>query len=293
MPYALLTSKCSYNELTVETRALYDALAAQFDRVMLIDPRLVFYEFVRGSNETDVMYRDQYIDDAAALVIRSTNERETSTSILAHTLRGHGAMLSDPLSRFGTPRASKLLTTLRWYRQGCGPTTFIGFDYETVMNRLSSAWDRGFCPMFGKPINGSHRRDLASLDTWDDMRRYVSTFFTTAQPDTPILIQQKIDIYREWRVMLYDGMVLGMVRKTPRRRAFLNEWDDGIAAFTKANVSNEGLLGVDVAQDRNGEYYIIESNRAPEWERFEQVTGVNVARYIAMKLREDTERTLP
>ena len=287
MPYALLTSKCGYDDLTVETRALYDALAAQFDRVILVDPRLVFYEFVRGSNETDVMYRDQYIDNAAALVIRSTNERETSTSILAHTLRGHGAQLSDPLSRFGTPRASKLLTTLRWYRQGCGPSSFIGFDREVVLDRLGNAWDRGFYPMFGKPINGSHRRDLASLDTYAQMRDYVTTFFDIAPPDMPILIQYKIDIYREWRVMLYDGMVLGMVRKTPRRRTFLNEWDDGIAAFTTANVSNEGLLGVDVAQDRNGEYYIIESNRAPEWERFEQVTGVNIAQYIAMKLRED------
>lgn len=292
MPYALLTSKCSYNELTVETRALYDALAAQFDRVMLVDPRLVFYEFIRGAYEFDVIYGDRCIDDAAVLAIRSTNERETSTSILAHTLHGHGVRINDPLSRFGTPRASKLLTTLRWYRQGCGPSSFIGFDRQITLDRLGSAWDRGFYPMFGKPINGSHRRDLAPLDTYAQMRDYVTTFFDTAQPDTPILIQQKIDIYREWRVMLYDGMVLGMVRKTPRRRAFLNEWDDGIAAFTKANVSNEGLLGVDVAQDCAGEYYIIESNRAPEWERFEEVTGVNVAQYIAIKLREDTERTL-
>jgi glutathione synthase/RimK-type ligase-like ATP-grasp enzyme len=53
-----------------------------------------------------------------------------------------------------------------------------------------------------------------------------------------------------------------------------------VIEFTLQHVNHEGILGVDVAMNSEGKLRIIEANRAPSWQIFEQATGINVAEII-------------
>src|SRR5262249_40435635 len=63
-------------------------------------------------------------------------------------------------------------------------------------------------------------------------------------------------------------------------RIFQPVYRPDIIEFTLQHINHDGILGVDVAVNSEGKLRIIETNRAPSWQVFEQATGIDVAKTV-------------
>ena len=130
------------------------------------------------------------------------------------------------------------------------------------------------------------------LDDIDATEEYVAQFVTERQDlDIPIFIQRFADYQHEYRVFIIDGEILGIVEKfqpddskivaNAAQGATFKPVVNAAVGMTALNyVRKKGIYGVDVAVDAQGEIHIIESNRTPQFEEFQNATGINVAEKI-------------
>lgn len=121
---------------------------------------------------------------------------------------------------------------------------------------------------------------------------YINSFFAKLEHEAeePLFLQTYELFVEEYRAILIDGKVLGTVKKIPEIGKIVSNAAQGatftmvnspkLIEFLEKNVSEEGILGVDVAIDTTGAFHIIETNRAPMWQTFEEATGINVAQYV-------------
>ena len=110
----------------------------------------------------------------------------------------------------------------------------------------------------------------------------------------PFLFQTLEHFVSEYRAMVMNGHVLGIVQKMRAEGVVTANAAQGgiftkveaplVESFVRQHVSHEGLLGVDIAIDDEGDFHIIETNRAPMWEAFEAATGVKVAEEVIERL---------
>ncbi|NJO51006.1 MAG: hypothetical protein HC840_17895, partial [Leptolyngbyaceae cyanobacterium RM2_2_4] len=126
---------------------------------------------------------------------------------------------------------------------------------------------------------------------------YANNFFRLRDnQDEPLFLQTYDFFAEEYRVLIVDGEVLGVVRKLPKEGIFAANAAQG-AKFTKIenldlinfllpHVKTKGVLGIDVAVDLSGEFHILEANWAPSWHVFETATGINVAQAIVQRSLE-------
>ena len=74
----------SYSKLSYEKQAIYDNAVKHFKHVLLIDPRKVSYQFIRGAQKPIIRYLGRNLANLSALHIRGSKKIANSTSILAH-----------------------------------------------------------------------------------------------------------------------------------------------------------------------------------------------------------------
>ena len=99
------------------------------------------------------------------------------------------------------------------------------------------------------------------------------------------------------RVIVLNGRVLGVMKRTPREGEFLSNFSQG-GKVEKLIIDNEELtiikkiatktakhflldyVGVDLMKGNDGEWKVLEVNRACQFKGFEQATGVNIAKEV-------------
>lgn len=294
--FGLCTKKGTYDDLNGEKKALYDAAQQYFERVLLIDPQDVLYLFERGAARPRVLYKGQDIADLNVLMVRSTGGREASSAMLAHTLAFCGCNTVDPLERFSVGFASKLLTTIDRFERGVGSNSYIAFGGRNAVVLLQHLNISPEQPILYKPAAGRKGEGVLTftdLDTALDFVRQTDPEMVASE--MPFLFQTFEHFVAEYRVMVMNGEVLGMVEKIRAEGAVAANAAQGgifVAAnvpevmdFVREHVSHEGLLGVDVAIDDEGALHLIETNRAPMWGAFEAATGVRVAEEVMERIK--------
>lgn len=294
--FGLCTKKGTYDDLNGEKKALYDAALQHFERVMLIDPQEVLYFFERGTARPRVLYQGQDIANLNVLMIRSTGGREASSAMLAHTLAFCGCDTVDPLERFSVGFASKLLTTIGRFERGVGSNSYIAFGGRNAAALLQHLNISPEQPILYKPAAGRRGEGVLAFTDLDTALDFVHQ----ADPDTlesemPFLFQTLERFVAEYRVMVMNGDVLGMVQKiraegtvaanAAQGGTFVAADTPEVANFVREHVSHQGLIGVDVAIDEEGAHHIIETNRAPMWGAFEAATGVRVAEEVVGRIK--------
>lgn len=279
------------DELNHEQRGLYDEGLARYDAVRLIDPRAVTLSFVRGDARPGVEHRGEDICALTTLIVRGTGGREAATAVLVRALRMCGCDVFDPLERFAIGKASKLLTTLTRFQSGAGTSTWVSFSRDGATRLLRRLAADGRLPLVLKPASGKKGRGIHRIDAVDDGIRLLDDHFGWQEyTDEPVLLQELVEFRAEYRMLVADGAVLGVVEKRAAPGALAANAAQGgefvavdvphVVRAALPHVSREGILGVDVAVDPRGEVHVIEANRAPDWEAFERATGLNVARLL-------------
>ncbi|MFK7981099.1 MAG: RimK family alpha-L-glutamate ligase [Saprospiraceae bacterium] len=282
----------SYSELNYEKQAIYDNAVKHFKHVLLIDPRKVSYQFIRGAKKPIIRYLGQNLANLSALHIRGANKIANSTSILAHSLDFCGCIISDPIYKFSTSSSSKLLATVGQYEDHTGSSSFIAFDLENTLALIASIEAKKLFPIIVKPINGRQGNGIYLLKTAAEMLVYTNQFFEQrTDSDIPIFLQTFVAFVKEYRIFVIDKKIIGLVVKIKQKGQIVANTAKGatfipienpqqvIVEFILDHLS-DGIYGVDVAIDTTGGIHLIEANRSPNWKAFQQATGIDVAAVI-------------
>jgi len=282
--------------LNYETSSLFAEAEKVFGNTILIHPWRVQYEFCRDEENPRITMDDCDLSSLSCLIVRSTSGYEQAISVLVRSLRLCGCTIIDPANRFSGEPASKLMTTIDRYEKGVGSDSYYAFSLPQALSLIQELAARKTFPMLSKPIGGKRGRDVIFLESASAAEDLARAFFqeSTAK-DTPFFIQPFIAFETEYRVMVVGDRVIGMAKKIKPKGSVaantalggkLESWEDKeVAQSALNNVNLEGVLGVDIARDQEGKLHIIEANRAPLWQAFEEATGVRVAAEIIQYAR--------
>ena len=145
-------------------------------------------------------------------------------------------------------------------------------------------------PFIAKASLGSHGDSVYKIEGPEDFEKVL-----LKHKKEDLLIQEFQTSGFDLRVIVLDGRVLGIMKRTPREGEFLSNFSQGgsvekyagddiqeikkIAIHT-ANHFKLNYVGVDLMLDNNNEWKVLEVNRACQFKGFEQATGVNVAKEL-------------
>ncbi|MDH3324173.1 MAG: hypothetical protein OEL89_00885 [Candidatus Peregrinibacteria bacterium] len=139
-------------------------------------------------------------------------------------------------------------------------------------------------PMLSKPVLGRHGENIFIHEDLNSLQK------TVDETSETLIVQKCLNIEAEFRVLVVGGKILGAVRKIPETGKRIANYAAG-AEFKKADLP-ESLLnesaklceaqeidigGVDIARDENGNYFLLEINRCPEFRAFQKATDIDVA----------------
>lgn len=282
-----LTLAVGSDDTNHETDQLRDAGLSFFCEVLLVDPRRISIEMARGEPSM-IRHQERVINGLSTLIVRGTSRVERAVRALVHGLVGQGCDVVDPATRFAGTQATKLITTIHRHLDGVGSDSFLAFSEAAAVALLSRAGAGSF-PLLYKPIHGSGGSNIRRVDHPDVAIECAREHFAE-DPDRPLLLQGWVDFEAEFRAIVVHGECLGIAEKTKAAGALTANAATGavltavrdaeLQARLLADVSCEGILGVDFGLDGQGRLHIIEANRSPQWATFERAVGFNVGEAI-------------
>ena len=286
----IIEGKTSPDNLGYETQSLFNEAQKVYDKVILIDPMHVSYNYLKGAKIPDVTYNNTQLNNLSTLIVRGTSGCEKPISLLARTLYYCGCDIIDPVKRFNGLSAGKMFSHLKGFAKSNMPETSIVFN-ETTAKMLVEKINRnnGF-PIIAKPEKGSKGEKVCLLKNKNDAYEYINDFFNSKFSDSGLLFQKYIHVKDEFRAFIIGGKLIGLVKKldiegkisrnAAQGGVFIKAKDNEVAGFILKNVNTRGIVGVDAVRDEQGRLFILESNRSPQWRSFEQATNINVAERI-------------
>ena len=204
------------------------------------------------------------------------------------------ALHDQGITVYNTPRAiertvDKPLTSLLLSRSGLPtPTTWICESTEHANLILISESEKGnqvvLKPLFGSQGIGVHLLNKENGLIHDE--KFAGIYYLQR------FIKRKDDEFTDIRVFVIDGVAkAAMLRRgeewiTNRAQGaaceILSVSDEiGDLAVAACNVLNIDYAGVDLMQDENGQYYIIEVNSIPAWYGLQGVVDFDIAASLA------------
>lgn len=140
-------------------------------------------------------------------------------------------------------------------------------------------------PFIAKNKLGSHGDSVYKIENKEDLDRVLEKHKLE-----DLLIQEYQTSGFDLRVIVLGGRVLGIMKRTPKLGEFLSNYSQGgkvsnmnadasvIELATKTTKHFKlDYVGVDLMMGNDGEWKVLEVNRACQFKGFEQATGVNVA----------------
>jgi RimK family alpha-L-glutamate ligase len=284
-----------------EINALIEEGNNLYDEVLLINPLEVEYYFGNGSGCPDIRYNDRSLKSLTSLLVRNTRMNESAIALLANTLHFCGCDLIDPIKRFSGAPAGKLLQLVKGFGELTIPETIVIFNKQQGNNIINNREAILQFPMIAKPENGCQGKNVKMVRNIDELKNYISDFYSEKTNETTIVLLQKyVEVKDEYRVILIEGKSLGLCKKISGNNGiaanaalggvFVQDDDKEIIDFSVKHASKHGILGIDIIRDQTGRLYFLESNRSPQWKEFQKATGINVAKAIVEFAYERAKR---
>ena len=142
-------------------------------------------------------------------------------------------------------------------------------------------------PFIIKNKLGSHGDSVYKINSKEDLDLVLQK-----HNSNDLLIQEFQESGFDLRVIVLGDRVLGIMKRTPREGEFLSNFSQGgrvekyngddineikILALKTAKHFKLEYVGVDLMKGNDGEWKVLEVNRACQFKGFEQATGTNVA----------------
>jgi glutathione synthase/RimK-type ligase-like ATP-grasp enzyme len=282
------------DEMGYEIYRLMEEGRKLYHEVVLINPAKLVFIFSRAQKIPLAMTENTDLSRLSTLIIRKTTGFEEPLSLLAKTLNHNGCDLLDPPERFSGSPAGKLMESLKGFIHHFSPDTFIAFNHDDALRLAGKMNSESRFPLIGKPNRGSRGENVCMLRNFPEAVLYIDNFFSDEKySHSALLLQSYIRVKKEYRLMILDGLCLGMAEKTVKEGQiahnaalggqFIAAHDEEVIGFTLQHTSSKGILGADVIRDDSGKLFLLEANRAPQWYSFERATGINVASCIIQR----------
>ncbi len=146
-----------------------------------------------------------------------------------------------------------------------------------------------------KPLFGSRGRGLKLIESEDDIpeEEAVNGVYYLQE-----FVLSKGDVWHDWRIMVVRGQAISAMER--RSTQWITNRSQGAECFP-AQLSSEVLelaeratdavgadyAGVDVIQDRQGEWKVLEINGVPAWRGLQEVSDVWIAQKFAEMVLEE------
>lgn len=259
-----------------EYQQLFNAVGA--DNVLRINADNLFWKFSRDFPGVPVYYQGNALNNMEQLLIRPTNN--------ARNVLGKYAALSgitgDPVDRFSASGIPKMNSELmRFFTTENLPVSYFAFNNDTLMRHQHLI----NYPVVYKPVRGNHGNGMRMIRNVNDL----SDASRTHNYDKPIFFQQYLNIEAEYRVICFNKEILNFAKKKVNAeahpfngRAFIRlvgNLKNDITTYIAQHAKN-GLVGIDICRCNDGRVYILEQNRAPEFEHIDRTTRRNTAQLI-------------
>ena len=147
-------------------------------------------------------------------------------------------------------------------------------------------------PFIIKPEIGAKGLGVSIIRTEEDFQKYINKNTLRLK-----ILQEFIPNTGDYRILVLGGKALGVYKRIPQKgefRANISQGGHGENVADKnlkqelieiaehaAGVLDLEFVGIDVIKSENtGELFLIESNSIPQWQGFQDTTGINVAEKI-------------
>lgn len=277
MKIAIIGSPDTYESKRIEEEAKKRGHSARrlhfYDLVLSLNPRLKFF------------LKRQNILEFDAFVFRGMTKHLSQALLLAAYLKENKKIVLD--ERLATERyiTSKISSSIKFNRAGLPiPRTIQPLSREDIE---LSAKKLGY-PLIVKKQMSSKGRGVMLVKNFKQLNELLKN-----EDLSLLFLQQYIISNFDIRILVLGSRVLGAMKRTAKKGDFRSNVAQGGTAETyllnkklkklalkAAKASGNELAGVDIMIDAKNKPYILESNRAPQFEGFEQATGINVAQEI-------------
>jgi glutathione synthase/RimK-type ligase-like ATP-grasp enzyme len=270
-----------YKKNYSSTRLIINGFKRRGYRIILIDPDKLVY--VLSAKQLEIFHGKERISDSKLLIVRGTRNASTEAYNLAKAFQSLGAAVIDPADSLGAA-GSKFVPHLERINAIDFPTSvfFSQVKADSYKRILASEIKP---PFLVKPQKGHFGQGVAIIKNAKDLAAYAKQY-----GDTPIIAQPKMDIVREYRVLVLGKKSLGVceknlhsVLKKPIQGATFRFIQNkrvekfGLKAVARGKCH---FYGVDVAETRSGDLYVLEANRTPGFDAFQKASGLPIDDYF-------------
>ncbi len=143
-------------------------------------------------------------------------------------------------------------------------------------------------PKVVKSYSGSHGENVFKVENRKDLKKIVKKY-----PPETLLVQPFLPAGEDIRVIVLGGKAIGAMKRIARPSQFLTNYSAGgmVEKFELDKTTRQlakkaaeafflDYVGVDLMKDWQGQWRILEVNRACQFEGFEKSTGINVAKKV-------------
>lgn len=261
-----------------------------YDEVVYINPRQVTYRLDRQDSSIVVQYGELVLNDLAMLY---TLGRGQETLLLVKCLEICGCPVSDPFNTINRDGLEKLTDSLSMFAAGAGTTSHVLTSLSQARDYLKKL-DSKYFPLLNKPITGNKGRGIVALYSPQEAREFCEAHFK--QSDVVLVFEQLMNFKHEYRVYVVDGEVVETYERVRNDDEIVMNLHQGagprkveepvkrqIFAFLDENLPERyrlGTFGVDLAENDDGRYYVIEINRTPGFRGLRKLGLLNFPRYV-------------
>lgn len=232
-------------------------------------------------------------------------EQITLRMDVLHTLVELGVPVLNPASAIELT-VDKARTSLKLHHAGLNtPATWACENREQAISIIQQQLALGH-QIVMKPLFGCQGKGIIRIDNLlqlDFISPVGGTFYLQRY-----LPPQQENAWQDWRLMVIDGEVIAAMSR--RANQWITNYAQGAHCFAATvtdemrdlaiaatNAVNAPYAGVDLIQDNNGRFSVLEVNSVPAWKGLYLATGINVATQIAdmvqRHMRSDSPLQLP
>jgi len=269
-------------DLPIELQKIIYASYNKFgeNNTYLLNPLNFQINFVDGKCVVEYLFNGKDIfNKLDVILIRRTRgfAKEIYDLIRVFKYMDKKPLILDPIESFNDPLSKISSYLIRLSHNIKQPNTAILWKNTDMTNIDFNP------PYIIKPINGYRGHCVREIHSIDEIKPYIKKCLKESDENeigNGFLVQEKINIKNEYRVLVLNGKSLGCVKKISNKiaknadqGAYFEKVENNVVeklAKKVAKIQKLFFAGVDVIEAENGEFYVLECNRNPQFRAFEE-----------------------
>lgn len=230
------------------------------------------------------------IADYDLIIVRFVFSYVKRTVGIIKFLRSKGVRVMDNNLESTGYNIDKIKDSIIFYNNNLPiPRTISTIEENDFINNCTKL---GF-PVIVKHSGSGKGNGVFKIDNISELMNLISIIREKDENFKNYLIQQFVPYVQDLRILVINGKVIGAMQRIPKEGDFKANFSQGGSVkpveldketndlAVKAAIATQALdAGVDILITENGDRFLLEVNRTPGFEGFEEATGMDIATLI-------------